>query len=106
MGGALSLVFFIPSPLNAQNRQYPVAPPFPRPPAIHSPKRSEKQKEALIKYNFENMKKHADQLAELAQSLQKKINASNQDVLSVDVVRQAEQIEKLAKKIKNEARGY
>ena len=52
------------------------------------------------------MKKHADQLAKLAQSLQKKIGQSNENVLSLEVVKNAEEIEKLAKKIKNEAKGY
>ena len=71
-----------------------------------SPGKTEKQKESLVKYNFKQMKKHADNLAELAQSLQKKIDGSNENVLSLEVIQQAEAIEKLARKIKNEAKGF
>lgn len=63
------------------------------------------QKEALLQSNMKQMKKHAGQLAQLAQSLQKKINQTNVDVLSVDIIKKAEAIEKLAKKIKDEAKG-
>ena len=70
------------------------------------PRRTEKQKEALLKYNYKQMKKHADRLAALAQSLQKKIDQTDPNVLSLVVVEKAEEIEKLAKKIKNEAKGY
>ena len=40
------------------------------------------------------------------QSLQKDLDGSNQNVLSLKVLDKAEKIEKLAKKIKNSARGY
>lgn len=78
---------------------------FPQLPRVNSPKRSEKQKQALLDYNFKQMKKHAKRLAELATSLQKEIEKSNEDVLSLEIVKKAEQVEKLAKKIKNEAKG-
>lgn len=113
-GGIFFSLFFLPAPLSAQagrgqGRQgigIPNPTPFPQPPSRPSRTKTEKQKEALAKYSFRQMKKHADELAELAQSLQKKIGESNENVLSLDVVRKAEKIEKLAKKIKNEAKGY
>lgn len=113
-GGILFSALFLANPLTAQMQgrnsgrqvQVPNPFPFPEPSTSRTPRRTEKQKEALLKYNFKNMQKHADKLAELAQALQKKINQSNEDVLSLEVVRQAEEIEKLAKKIKNEAKGY
>ena len=52
------------------------------------------------------MKQHAHDLAELAKSLQTEIDKSNENVLSLEIVKKAEQAEKLAKKIKNEAKGY
>ncbi len=68
---------------------------------------SPKQKKDLLKYRFENLKKDADRLSKLAESLQKEIDQSNPNVLSLDVVRKAGQIEKLAKKIKDSATaGY
>ena len=60
----------------------------------------------LLKSGFAQMKKDTDQLLELAKSLQKEIDKGNENVLSVQVVGKAERIEKLAKKIKNTARGY
>ena len=73
-------------------------PRFPRP--------NEKQKQALLDDNFKKMKKHADDLAELAKSLQKDIQESNENVLSLEIIKKADQVEKLAKQIKNEAKGY
>lgn len=70
------------------------------------PKPSRKQQQALLDNNFKQMKKHADDLAELAKSLQKEIHDSNANVLSLEIVKKAEQVEKLAKKIKKEAKAY
>jgi hypothetical protein len=67
---------------------------------------SQKQKKDLLKDNFEKMKHDADELAELAKSLQEDLNKSNQNVFSLGVVDKADKIEKLAKKIKGTARGY
>jgi hypothetical protein len=66
---------------------------------------SPKQKQMLVKANFEKMKKDADDLAALAKSLQEEIEGSNQNVLSLRVVDKAEKIEKLAKKIRTAAKG-
>ena len=64
-----------------------------------------KQKRDLMKFRFEKMKQHADELAELAESLQQDLDKSNENVLSLKVVEKAEKIEKLAKKIKETAKG-
>lgn len=64
------------------------------------------QKKNLLKYRFDTMKKDADKLSELATSLQKEIGKSNQNILSLDVLAKADKIEKLAKKIKENAKGY
>ncbi|HEV2177092.1 MAG TPA: hypothetical protein VGW33_07800 [Terriglobia bacterium] len=65
-----------------------------------------KQKQALLKNNFEKMKREADELAALAKSLQEDLDKSNEHVLSLRVVDKAEQIEKLAKKLKSTATAY
>jgi len=62
-----------------------------------------KQRRALLKANYTKMKQDADELADLAKSLQDELNKSNENVLSLDVVEKADKIEKLAKKIKNTA---
>lgn len=64
-----------------------------------------KQKQDLLKSNFEKIKKDAADLAALAKSLQQEIDTSNENVLSLKVVDKAEKIEKLARKIKTAAKG-
>ncbi|MGD0697867.1 MAG: hypothetical protein ABSB82_23875 [Terriglobia bacterium] len=64
-----------------------------------------KQKQDLLKSNFEKLKKDAADLAALAKSLQQEIDTSNENVLSLKVVDKAEKIEKLARKIKTAAKG-
>ncbi len=70
------------------------------------PKNSQKREKALLDYNYKKLKQHAQDLAELAKSLQTEIEKSNENVLSLEIVKKAEQAEKLAKKIKNEAKGF
>ncbi len=52
------------------------------------------------------MKEDAKELAALATSLQGDLDKSNVNVLSLQVVEKAEKIEKLAKRIKSNAKGY
>lgn len=80
--------------------------PFPAQEPVPSPQLPSKQKQELLKSNFEKMKRDADQLAALAKSLQEDLSKSNQNVLSLKVVNKAEKIEKLAKKIREGAKGY
>lgn len=79
---------------------------FPEPTPPKSGRSSQKQKQAMLDYNFKKLKKHAQDLAQLASSLQKEIEHSNENVLSLEIVKKAAQAEKLAKKIKNEAKGF
>jgi hypothetical protein len=65
-----------------------------------------KQKRDLLKQNFEKMKKDAEELATLAKALQEELEASNENVLPLQVVYKAEKIEKLAKRIKSAAKGF
>ena len=76
------------------------------PPPGEAPPLTKKQKKDLLKGNFEKMKRDADELAELAKSLQEDLDQSNENVLSLRVIDKAEKIEKLAKRIKGTARGY
>ncbi len=70
------------------------------------PRLSKKQQQAILKMNYEKMKKQAAALAALAKSLQKDIDRSNVNVLPVAVIKKAKKIQKLAKSIQNTARGY
>jgi len=91
--------------------QLPVSPPtsqqehLPTPGEEPGPPLTKKQRQELLKSNFEKMKRDADELAELAKSLQEDLDKSNQNVLSLKVVERAEKIEKLARKIKTAAKG-
>jgi hypothetical protein len=73
------------------------------PPGMNPSPLTPKQQRAVLKANFAKMKEDADQLADLAKSLQEDLNKSNENVLSVGVVEKADKIEKLAKKIKSAA---
>ncbi len=66
---------------------------------------SRKQKKDLLKSNIEKMKHDADELVALTKSLQEEVNSSNANVLSLKIVDTAEKIERLARKIRNAARG-
>jgi hypothetical protein len=89
-------------------QQFPGRDRFPTesPSPENFPKNSQKREKALLDYNFKKLKQHAQDLAELAKSLQAEIEKSNENVLSLEVVKKAEEAEKLAKKIKNEAKGF
>jgi len=67
---------------------------------------SRKRQQNLLKHNFDKMKEDVETLATLAKSLQDELAKSNENILSLQVVEKAEKIEKLAKRIKNTARGY
>jgi hypothetical protein len=94
-------------------RPHPPAPAISQEPGSVAPENPnfppdmvKKQKKELLKQNFEKMKSDADELVELSKALQADLDKSNENVLSLKVVDRAEKIEKLAKKIKEIARGY
>lgn len=78
---------------------------IPRPETEPPSPLSRKQRKDLLKSNIEKMKHDADELVALTKSLQQEIHASNENVLSLKIVETAEKIEKLARKIRNAARG-
>jgi hypothetical protein len=79
---------------------------IPKPETEPLPGLSKKQKRNYMKANFQKMRQDADELATLAKSLQDELNKSNENILSLQIVENADKIEKLAKKIKNMAKGY
>lgn len=68
------------------------------------PKLRAKQEKDLRKYRFEKLKDHAAELAKLSAALKEELDKSNENILSLEVVEKAEKIEKLAKKIQDEAK--
>ena len=89
-----------PAPPNSPRTDFP---PFPQPPGPPEPKPDPR---ALLKKNQETIKRDVKRLAELARQLESEMEKTDAaEVLSLQFVRTAEEIEKLAKNIKNLARG-
>jgi hypothetical protein len=91
-----------PGSVTAQARG--VVPPL-SPDSDISDQMARKQRKDLLKSNFEKMKRDADELLELAQSLQDELAKSNENVFSLRIMDRAEKIERLAKSIRNTAKG-
>jgi TolA-binding protein len=95
-----------PAPLLAQRLHAPPLLQKAEPTDTMTDSISKKQQRKLLKQNFDRMKVDADELAALAQSLQEDIEKTTENMLSLEVVEKAEKIERLAKRIKNAAKGY
>ena len=52
-----------------------------------------------------DIKKDTDQLLELATELKQYVDKTNENIISLDVIKKAEQIEKLAKSVKEKMKG-
>ncbi len=63
------------------------------------------QQKRLNKERQEELKKDTDRLLELATELKTSVDKSNEHTLSLDVVRKAEEIEKLAKRVREKMKG-
>ncbi len=53
----------------------------------------------------EEIKKDTDKLLDLATQLKQYVDKTNEDIISLDVIKKAEQIEKLAKSVKEKMKG-
>jgi hypothetical protein len=83
--------------------QFP--PPFPRPEPPESP-RNKKRDRAILKANREAVNKDVTRMSELVEALQKQLKESDTtDILSLDVIRKSEEIEKLARHVRDLVRG-
>lgn len=82
-------------------------PPFPReekdPVLLDMEKRRKKE---LNKARFNELKRDADKLLALATELKTHVDKADENMLSVDVLKKTEQIEKLAKSVRDKMRGY
>jgi hypothetical protein len=67
---------------------------------------SDKQKLSIVQANFEKSKSDAAELAALAKRLREELDKPNANILSLEVINRAEKIEKLAKKIREETKGF
>jgi hypothetical protein len=101
----LLLVFGV-STAYAQN---PKLPPMPEPPAAPSEEPKTKMERDLAKRaNQERqaaLKRDTDKLLKLATELKDYVDKTNENVLSFDVVKKAEEIEKLAHSVKEKMKA-
>ena len=83
--------------------QFP--PPFPPTQRPEAP-RNRKRDRLLLKANRDAIAKDVNRMSELVDALQKQLTENDAaDILSVDVIRKSEEIEKLAKQVRDLVRG-
>jgi hypothetical protein len=63
------------------------------------------QQKARQKKRFEDIQRDSQKLLELATELKQYVDKSGEDILSLEVLRKAEEMEKLARQVKNNMRG-
>jgi len=67
---------------------------------------SPERKLSIVRANFEKSKSDAVELAALAKGLCEALNKPKPEHLPLEVINRADKIEKLAKKIRDETKGY
>jgi predicted TIM-barrel fold metal-dependent hydrolase len=63
------------------------------------------REKALNKQRQTSLQKDTDRLLQLATELKQNVDKSNEHTLSLDVIKKAEEIEKLAKQVKDKMKG-
>lgn len=67
------------------------------------------QRDLAKKFNKERheaVKRDTDKLLQLATELKQYVDKSNENLLSVDVIKKSDEIEKLARSVKDKMKGY
>ena len=83
--------------------QFP--PPFPPAEAPESPRKKRRDR-VVLKANREAINKDVTRMSDLVDALQKQLKESDTaDILSLDVIRKSEEIEKLARHVRDLVRG-
>jgi hypothetical protein len=68
-------------------------------------KMEHEREKALNKQRQTNLQKDSDRLLQLATELKQYVDKTNEHTLSLDVIKKAEEIEKLARSVKDKMRG-
>lgn len=81
------------------------------PPGLHPADEQEirlqrEQAKKLNQQRQQSLKRDTDKLLELTTELKDYVDKSNENLLSMDVIKKAEQIEKLARSVKEKMKGY
>jgi hypothetical protein len=69
-------------------------------------KREKQREKALNKDRYESLKKDTDKLLDLATELKKSVDETTENKLSLEVIRKTDEIEKLAKKVRDKMKSY
>jgi hypothetical protein len=88
--------------------QQPIPPSLGEPPNAIDPMQQQRLAKLAKARNLDRQKQlvaDTDKLLALAKELKEQVDKSNADMLSVDVVKKAGEIEKLAKSVKDRMRG-
>jgi hypothetical protein len=107
----LLLAFCAPQQLSSQQQQQQPVPPrlgVPQPDESESGVPPRIQKDMEKKANEQRqveLKRDTDKLLKLSTELKEYVDKSNSNILSVDVIKKAEEIEKLAHNVKTRMRG-
>ncbi|HXE91127.1 MAG TPA: hypothetical protein VNK82_09210 [Terriglobales bacterium] len=65
-----------------------------------------RQAKALNKQRHEELKSDTEKLLGLAEQLKEYVDKTDENMLSLDVIKKAEEIEKLAKRVREKMKGY
>jgi hypothetical protein len=100
----LSLVFTIPA--QSQPQDLPPGLGQTTPPISPEQERIEHDRaKAINKERFESLKHDTDKLLELATELKQNVDRANENTLSLEVIRKTDEIDKLAKQIREKMKG-
>ncbi len=104
----LSFILSIPAqsqPQDLPSEQLPGIGP-PGPPISPEQRRIEHDRAKLMnKERFDSLKRDTDKLLELATELKQNVDRANENTLSLDVIKKADEIDKLAKQIREKMKG-
>lgn len=107
-----SVVSILPGLAQSSNRQPEQTFPQPmggNPPTVDTsepaPTVTHEMEKRLAEERETQLKSDTDKLLKLSQELKAYVDKTNQNVLSLDVVRKADEIEKLAKSVKDKMKG-
>lgn len=99
-------------PISSSSAQFPTPPRNQNPQVGNEPdkdpmveKMEHQREKALNKQRQTQLQKDTDHLLELATQLKEDVDKSNEHTLSLDVVKKADEIEKLAKSVKEKMKG-
>lgn len=108
----LTLVFLLagvlPSASQSNPLQFPQVPPLQQKPGREDEPRIRMEKDMAKKANQArqaDLKRDTEKLLKLATELKESVDKTNEGTLSVDVVKKAEEIEKLAHSVKDKMKG-